>query len=233
MKDQRPFKILLFLLILLVIGSFYFFGGDQYLSLDYIQQKLTELRTYGDKHPLLLAGIFCTVYILITGFSIPGSLVLTLLSGAIFGVGIGTALVVTSGTLGATMAFLMARYLFRDFISQKFKRHYLKINKKLKDDGKSYLLIMRMIPVSPFVVVNNVMGLSSMKIGTYFWITYAGMLPGTFIYVFAGRKISEIESASQILSWPVILSLSLLALFPIITKKLLQVHRRKGDWREA
>lgn len=227
MKDQRFLKCLLLLCIILSITAFYYFGADRFLTLSFVKSRLDDVQALYAHRPLMVVSLFCLIYISLGALSIPGSIVLTLLSGAIFGLGMGTALVMTSGTLGATIAFLMARYLFRDTMSRRFKRQYAAIEEKMKVEGKMYLLIMRMIPISPFVVINNVMGLTSMGVMTFFIITFLGMLPGTFIYIYAGQKISQIESVGEIMSWPILLSLTLIGIFPLIVKKILAVYRRR------
>lgn len=227
MRDQPVFKIVLLVLIILAIAGFYFLGGDKYLSLGYVQTHLQEVRQHFARQPIKIAFIFFAINASLISLSIPGGIVLTLLSGAIFGVGIGTALVVTSATVGATLSFLMSRYILREWISKKFHRTYQKINQKINVEGRSYLLVLRMIPVSPFIVVNNVMGLTSMKLLPYMLITCLGMLPGTLVYVYAGQKISQISEVSQILSLPIILSLSLVGLLPVVAKKLTTLYRKK------
>lgn len=227
MKDHIFLKILLLISIVSAIVLFYVLGADQYFSLPYIKSRLDDVQLMARENFLLVAGVFCLIYISLSALSIPGTLVLTLLAGAIFGVFTGTLLVMACGTIGASIAFLMARYLFRDFMCKKFHKQFVKMDNKVKTEGRTYLLILRMIPVSPFVVINNVMGLTNMKIWTFCYITYLGMLPGTIIYIFAGQKISQIDDVSKILSWPIVLSLSAIGLLPILTKKLVNMHRKK------
>lgn len=168
----------------------------------------------------MIVGLFLGVYIFLTSLSIPGAIVLTLLAGAIFGVGNGTLLVSVASTAGASIAFLMSRYLFRESMMKKFERKLRKINRKLEQNGNLYLFTLRLIPVSPYVVVNILMGLTSVRLWTFIWITFLGMLPGNMIYVFAGRKIADIRSASEILTWPIILSLTLIGILPLVTTKI-------------
>ena len=132
MRDQPFFKILLLLLIICTIAGFYFLGGDKYLNLTYVQSHLQEVRGQFSKDPVWVGLIFFAINASLISFSIPGGIVLTLLSGAIFGVGIGTALIVTSATHGATVAFLMSRYILRGWIEKRFYRTYQKINQKIK-----------------------------------------------------------------------------------------------------
>lgn len=227
MRDHLFLKILLLVFVVSAITTFYVMGADQYLSLPYIKSRLDDVQLLAQHNFFKVAGIFCFIYISLSALSIPGTLVLTLLAGAIFGVFTGTLLVMGSSTIGASIAFLMARYLFRDFMTRKFHKQFINMDRKIRTEGRVYLLILRMIPVSPFVVINNVMGLTNMRLWTFFYVTYLGMLPGTVIYIFAGQKISQIDDVSKILSWPIVISLTLIGLLPILTKKIVNNHRRK------
>lgn len=231
--DQRFLKLGLILLIILIIAAFYFTEGDRYLKLEFLQEKLLELRNHYDQRPLSLIVIFCGTYIFLTSLSIPGSIVLCLLAGAIFGTFLGSLLVVTSSAIGATVAFLISRYLLRDLIRSRFHKQYERVNQHLQQEGVMYLLMLRLVPVSPFVVINNVMGVSSMRLLPYVAITWLGMFPGTMIYVFAGREFSQIQKVEEIISFPVLLALTLLAAFPFVARKIVRNFRRKKQWSEV
>lgn len=213
-------KLILFTLLLVAIGAFYISGASEYLDFHTIQSNLDRIKNYRELHPYRTLAIFMGAYVLITSLSIPGAIVLTLLAGAIFGVLAGTLFVSIASCTGAVIAFIMSRYFFKDFMLKHFRERFEKIDKKFHENGKSYLFTIRLIPVSPFVVVNVVMALTSIKLWTYTWITYLAMLPGTFIYVYAGRKISEIQSPAEILTWPIILILTLLGILPFLFKGL-------------
>lgn len=217
--DQKALKIGLILFFVFMIAGFYILGGDRYLNLNFLQQKLTELRVLYQERPIWLIGVFCGSYIFLTSLSIPGSIVLCLLAGAIFGTLWGTFLVVTSSTMGATLAFLFSRYVLRDFIRTKFRKQYQRVNQHLIEEGGMYLLMMRLVPVSPFVVINNVMGVSSMSLLSYVVITWLGMFPGTMVYVFAGREFSQIQKVEEIISFPIFVALTLLATFPFLVRR--------------
>lgn len=216
--NKNKSKLILFILILIIIGTFYFSGISEYLTFKTIQENLEKIKNYRVLYPYKTLFFFTSAYVLITSLSIPGAIVLTLLAGAIFGVVPGTLIVSLASCIGADVAFIMSRYLFEDFIMNHFRKSFQKMDKKFKENGKTYLFAIRLIPVSPFVVVNFVMALTSIRLWQYTWITYLAMLPGTFIYVYAGRKISEIQSPSEILTWPVVLILTLLGILPLIFK---------------
>lgn len=216
--NNNKSKLFLFALLLLTIGIFYYSGASEYLDFHTIQTNLEKIKDYRELYPYKTLAIFVGAYVLITSLSIPGAIVLTLLAGAIFGVAFGTLVVSIASCMGAVIAFAMSRYIFKDFMLKHFREKFEKIDKKFHENGKTYLFTIRLIPVSPFVVVNVVMALTSIRIWPYTWITYVAMLPGTFIYVYAGRKISEIQSPSEILTWPIILILTLLGIMPFIFK---------------
>lgn len=215
------------MLIVGAITGFYLLGGAQYLKLEYVQGQLDNLRGYLKESPVLVTSAFVGIYLFLTTLSIPGSIILTLLSGAIFGVALGTFWVMFSTTLGACFAFLMSRYLFRDYFRKKFGQQFMKMNHRVKNEGIPYLFTLRMIPVSPYVVINIVMGLTDMKLWNFAWVTCVGMFPGTFLYILAGKKIASIETLSDILSWEIILGLSFLGLVPPVVRSFMKHHSRR------
>jgi uncharacterized membrane protein YdjX (TVP38/TMEM64 family) len=219
-KGVKKTKLLIFVFIISIMILFYASGSQQHLELKNIQENLDQLRTYYNHHPFSTMGIFLGTYVFITSLSIPGAIVLTLLSGAIFGVWNGTLLVSLGSTAGATIAFLMSRYLFRESLMKKFQRKFRKVNHQMQVNGNSYLFTLRLVPVSPYVVINILMGLTSIRTWSFAWITFVAMFPGNLVYVLAGRKISEISTASEILTWQLILILTLLGALPFFLKKI-------------
>lgn len=214
-------------MIVFIISLFYYMGWHHYLDFQYVKLNLDEFRQYYQDHPFKVIGIFTAGYLFLTAFSIPGSIVLTILSGAIFGTFYGVVLVSLSGTVGATVAFLSSRYLLSDYLNKKYHRQFMRINRNLERDGILYLFTLRFIPVSPFVIINLVMGLTSLNLWTYIWTTLLGMIPGNWIYVYAGKKISELNSPADIMTPGFLLSLTLLGLLPLLMKKILKMHRKK------
>lgn len=205
---------------------FYATGTYEQLDLAHIQNNLDKIRAFYHTNPISMILIFMSAYIAITAMSIPGAIVLTLLSGAVFGVWKGTILVSLASTIGATIAFLMSRYLFKESMMNRFRNKMGVINRKLKEGGNHYLFTLRLIPVSPFVVINLMMGLTHVSTWNFIWITFVGMFPGNLVYVYAGRKIAEIRSPSEILTWPIILILTFLGILPLILKKV-PLHVRR------
>lgn len=212
------------MLIVGAIAGFYLLGGSQYLTLEFVQSHLDNLRAELKESPVLVTSAFVGLYLFLTTLSIPGSIILTLLSGAIFGIWLGIFWVMFSSTIGACFAFLMSRYMFRDYFRRKFHKQFTKMNHRVEKEGIPYLFTLRMIPVSPYVVINIVMGLTEMKIWNFAWVTCLGMLPGSFLYVLAGKKIASISKISDILSWEIALGLTFLGLVPPIIRTFMKHH---------
>jgi uncharacterized membrane protein YdjX (TVP38/TMEM64 family) len=226
-RNRLFYKTLMIIFLVLAIGLFYYWGGADILDFSYIKQNLQEIQSQVRANPIRGLSIFVAAFLFLTILAIPGSLVLTILSGAIFGTYSGVLIVTICGTIGGTLSFLISRYLLKDYVNKKFHGQFLTINKNLHKDGAFYLFILRFIPVSPFVVINLVMGLTSLRVWTFFWTTFLGMLPGNIIYVFAGEKISEFDSPADIMSLSFLLSLTILGLLPIIARKMLKIRRKK------
>ena len=178
---------------------------------------------YYKDNPTMVSVSFFAIYIISTALSIPGAALLTLIGGAVFGLVWGMVLISFASTIGATLAFLVSRFLLRETIQQRFADHLHNINKGIEKEGAFYLFTLRLIPVFPFFLVNLVMGLTTIKTTTYYWVSQLGMLAGTLVYVNAGTQLAQLESASGILSLPLIISFTLLGLFPLIAKKIISI----------
>jgi uncharacterized membrane protein YdjX (TVP38/TMEM64 family) len=221
-------KILIIAIIVALAGSFIFFDVGQYLSLEYLQSERSRFIDAYDESPLLVIGIFFAVYVLLTALSIPGATLITLLAGALFGTIVGTIIVSFASTLGATCAFLISRYLLRDTIQNKYSSALEKLNKGFEREGLFYLFALRLIPAVPFFVINLVMGITNIKTVHYFFVSQAGMLAGTIVYVFAGTQLATISSLGDILSVKLLIAFCLLGVFPLIAKKLIGKVRTKA-----
>lgn len=219
-------KLFIVLFVFILVSVFYFTGAHQYLELNSIQRNLALIKEAYRDSPITVLVAFAGLYVFITGLSIPGAIVLTLLSGSVFGPVQGTLLVNLCCTTGASISFLISRYLLRGVVEKKFIRQSNAINRKLVSHGTQYLLTLRMLPASPFVVINLVMGLTKMKLFTFSWMTFVGMLPGNFIFVYAGQRISKMDSPNEILTWPVIVTLTIVGLLPLFVKRILG-HKEK------
>lgn len=225
-------KLLVLLLVAASIGGFLLFGPRHYLSLEFVQSRLDVIQAYREANPLQSLLMYALVYIVVTAASIPGALVLTLVGGAIFGFAVGSLVVVVSATIGATIAFLLARYLFGDMVASRMGQRLSAIRENFGREGALYLFSMRLVPVFPFFAVNLLMGLTPIKTLTYSLVSLIGMAPGTMVFVNAGTQLAKLESVKGLLSPTMIASFTLLGIFPYIAKFLLKVVRRNSDLTE-
>jgi len=211
------------LLLLAVIAAsvaFYFaFDLGQYLSLDYFKTQQAAIESYRVSHPGQAALAFFAIYVAVTGLSLPGAALMTLVGGAIFGLLWGTLIISFASTIGATLAFLAARFLLRDGVQRRFGDRLGAINSGIAKDGPFYLFTLRLVPIFPFFVINLLMGLTGLRTSTFYWVSQLGMLPATLVYVNAGREIGRIESLAGILSPGLLLSFALLGIFPLLARK--------------
>ncbi|MFV2031115.1 MAG: FAD-dependent oxidoreductase [Gammaproteobacteria bacterium] len=214
-------------LVALVILLFIAFDLDQYLTLEYIKAQQNEIEIFYAENRLVALAAYFLIYIIVCGASLPGAAILTLVGGAVFG--FGTALIVVSfaSTIGASVAFLVSRYLFRDLVQARFGGSLTSINDGIEKDGAFYLFALRLVPAFPFFVINLVMGLTSIRLWTFYWVSQVGMFAGTMVYVNAGTQLAQIESASGIFSAEIIFSFVLLAFLPFIGKKIVAVMKNR------
>ena len=224
-------KLLLISLIALMIGAFFYFDLQRYLTLETLKAQQQVIQQFLHESPLLTALVYFLIYIVVTGLSLPGATILTLAGGMVFGLWWGTLLVSFASTLGATVAFLLARYLFQDWVEDRFGQRMEAINAGLKKDGAFYLLSLRLMPVFPFFMINLTMGVTEIPLWTYYWVSQLGMLPATIVYVNAGTQLAEIQQLSDILSPELLASLILVGLFPLIAKGLLNGLKRYRLYR--
>ncbi|MBW8468538.1 MAG: FAD-dependent oxidoreductase, partial [Thiobacillus sp.] len=221
-------KILLLLVVLLGIVAFFAFGLDRYFSLAFLKESQASLAALREQQPLQLALGYFLVYIAVTALSLPGATIVTLAGGAIFGLGWGLLIVSFASSIGATLAFLTARFLLRDSVQARFGQRLADMDKGIQKDGAFYLFTLRLIPVVPFFAINLLMGLTKMKAWTFYWVSQLGMLAGTAVYVNAGTQLGQIDSLQGILSPGLLGSFVLLGLFPLIARKVIEaVQKRK------
>ncbi len=224
---KRQGKIALLLVAAALAVLFIVFDGKQYLSLTFLKSSRQLLQSFYMEHQLLTIAGYMALYILITALSLPGALIMSLGGGALFGLWLGFLLVSFASTIGATLAFLAARFLFKDAIQSRFGEKLIAINKGIEQDGAFYLFTLRLVPIFPFFIINLVMGLTPIRTAVFYLVSQIGMLPGTLVYVNAGTQLGKIESASGILSPGLLLSFALLGVFPLLAKKVVDVVRKK------
>lgn len=219
-------KAVLALVLIGAIAAYFAFDLGQYLSLENFKASQADIVAAKDANPVLYIAGFFLLYVAVTGLSIPGAAIMSLVAGALFGVVLGTLIVSFASTMGATLAFLSSRYLLRDWVQGKFGERLRAVDDGLEKDGAFYLFTLRLIPVFPFFVINLLMGLTRIKTGTFFGVSQIGMLPATIVFVNAGTQISRIESTAGLLSPTLIASFVALALFPWAAKAIVAVVKR-------
>ena len=219
-------RLALLLALAALVAAFFVFDLGRFFSLDWFKAQQAAIDAFYRSHPWQAAAAFLVVYVAVTGLSLPGAALLSLAVGAIFGLLWGTVLVSFASSIGATLAFLAARFLFREAIRRRFGDKLRAIDAGVSKEGPFYLFTLRLVPLFPFVVINLAMALTSIRTATFYWVSQLGMLPGTIVYVNAGTQIAQIESVRGILSPELLLSFAALGVFPLIAKKAV-------DWLRA
>jgi uncharacterized membrane protein YdjX (TVP38/TMEM64 family) len=214
-------KIVFLSLIVAVVIAFFSLGFNEYLNLEGVKKLQLDLASWRTDQPLLLAMVLFASYVLITALSLPGAAVMTLLVGAVFGLGWGLVIASFASSIGATLAFLMTRYVLRDAVERRFGDRLKAINDGVAREGSFYLFSLRLVPVFPFFLINMLMALTPLKLRQFYWVSQLGMLPGTLVFVNAGSQLSDLTSLSGILSPSLLFSFVLLGLFPLMAKKVL------------
>jgi pyruvate/2-oxoglutarate dehydrogenase complex dihydrolipoamide dehydrogenase (E3) component/uncharacterized membrane protein YdjX (TVP38/TMEM64 family) len=226
-------RIALVALIAVLVTAFLGAGGLHYLSLEYLKAQHAAFAHYRDLHPVVASLGFLGAYVAVTALSIPGATALTLAAGALFGIVWGVFLVSFASTLGATLAFVISRYLLRDFITARFSGRVQGIDAGVKREGWMYVLSLRLVPAIPFWLVNLVMGVTSIRLATFWWASQLGMLPATIVYVNVGTRLSGVTSLRGIVSPAVLAGLAALAVLPYGAKRvmsLLRSRRLTAQW---
>ena len=216
-------KFVLVAAVAALVVLYFVFDLGRFFSLDYVKQRQADFEMLYAQHPAAVTGAFFAIYVAVAGLSLPGAAILTLVAGAIFGLLVGTVVVSFASSIGATLAFLVSRYVLRDSVQSKFGARLGDINKGIEKDGAFYLFTLRLVPLIPFFVINLVMGLTRMKTGVFYVASQIGMLAGTIVYVNAGTQLARIDSLRGILSPGLIGSFVLLGVFPLIAKKIVDV----------
>ena len=227
MIKSKYIKLLILGIVVALVGLFWFYDGAQYLTRDfmkYVQPQVDQLYNENRFSVLFLFGLGYTV---VAALSLPGAGIMTVTAGAFFGLVGGTIIVSVSSTLGASLAFLIARSFFQDFVQSRFGDKLILINDGIEREGGFYLFTLRLIPIFPFFIINLVMGLTKMKLKTFFFTSQLGMLAPTIVFVNAGRELAKIDSLGGILSPSLFISFAMIGLLPITAKKSIDLWRKK------
>jgi pyruvate/2-oxoglutarate dehydrogenase complex dihydrolipoamide dehydrogenase (E3) component/uncharacterized membrane protein YdjX (TVP38/TMEM64 family) len=227
-------RLLVLLVLAAAVAAFFALGGQRYLTFEYAKAQQEALRGFYERRPFQTAGLFFLVYVAVTGLSLPGAALMTLVAGALFGLLWGTFVVSFASTAGATLAFLASRFVLRDWVHNRFTPALQRIDEGVRKEGAFYLFTLRLIPVVPFFVINLAMGLTAMRARTFYWVSQLGMLAGTLVYVNAGTQLARISSTRDILSPELLGAFALLGVFPLAAKKTMdgvRARRVYARWR--
>lgn len=226
MKPKHWIRAILAIGLLSFVAIFFRLGLQSYLDLAYIKQQRSALDAFIGENPARASVFYFATYVLVTALSLPGAAILTLLAGAFFGLVWGTVMASFASSLGAVLAFMFSRYVFGEAIQRKFAKQLQEFNHGIEQEGGFYLFSLRLMPIVPFFLVNVLMGLTKIEIRKFYLISQIGMLPGTFVYVNAGRQLNEIESLKGILSPSVIMAFVAIGILPILSKKIIEKFAR-------
>jgi dihydrolipoamide dehydrogenase len=220
-------KIVLLLIATILVGLFFYFDLHQLLTLDGLKGSMNDFDQLREQSPLLVIGGFFLLYVAVTALSLPGAAILTIASGALFGIVEGLIIASFASSIGALLAFLVSRYLLRDTIKQRFPERLAAIDAGIEREGGFYLFTLRLVPIFPFFIINLLMGVTAFKSWTFYWVSQVGMFLGTFVYVNAGTQLAQIDSLANILSFNLIVSFALLGLFPLIAKAIVNMIKKR------
>ncbi|WP_153447031.1 FAD-dependent oxidoreductase [Vibrio algicola] len=226
-------KIVILTSAVVLVIVFFALDLHHVLTLDGIKYRMDDFQHWQQTSPILVASAFFFIYVIVTTLSLPGAAILTLAGGGLFGLATGLLIVSFASSIGATLAFLVSRYLLRESIEKKFSSRLKSINQGIEKDGAFYLFTLRLVPVFPFFLINLLMGLTKIKTLTFYLVSQIGMLAGTIVYVNAGTQLAQLDSLKGILSFNLIISFALLGIFPLIAKSIIssiQKRRVYAKW---
>ena len=222
-------KIVILIAIAILIAAVKVFNLDQYLTLSYLKESLDKFKALYENHRLMVIAGYFIIYVLTTSLSLPGASPLGIAGGALFGFWIATLVVSFASTIGATLACSVSRFLLRDWIQSRFGDRIAKVNEGIEKEGAFYLFTLRLIPAFPFWMINLAMGLTKMSLFKFYWVSQIGMLPGTMVFVNAGKELAKIDSLKGIFSPSLIISFALIGIFPIAVKKLVAFYKKRKE----
>jgi uncharacterized membrane protein YdjX (TVP38/TMEM64 family) len=217
-KQAWHWKLLLLAVFAVLIATFYLSGLHHYFSWTVLKKSRDEWRAVADQNREIAIFLFVFMSIVLMSLSLPVGSILSMAAGAMFDQWLGFGIITLTSTVGATLAFLSSRYLFRDFVRRWFGRWLAMVDRGIHRDGALYLLMLRLSPVVPFFAVNATMGLTNMRTRTFIWVSLIGMIPSCFLYVLVGTQIMRLDKPSDIISWKLIAILMLLAVVPLLTR---------------
>ena len=220
-------RLFLTILVFLTMGLLLYFDVNQYFSLDRIKEERALIENYVAEHPFASGILYFGLYVFLTSLAFPGALVMTVLGGALFGFWVALVLVSFASTIGATLSMLIARFILQDAIQERYRDELKRLNQGIRKEGGMYLFALRLVPIIPFFIINVAMGMTKIKVSTFFIASQLGMLAGTAVYVNAGKQLGQINNLSDVLTLEIGLAFSLLGITPILSKRVLELVREK------
>lgn len=228
MQSGTMKRLFLLAVVASLFAAYFIFDLGQYFSLEFLKESREHFQSLYAEHTWLVIGVYFLIYVTATALALPAATVISLAGGAMFGLLVGTVVVSFASTVGAGLAFIVSRYLLRDWVQSRFGDKLQKINKGIEEDAAFYLFTLRLVPVFPFFMINTLVALTPMRFWTYYWVSQVGMFPATIVYVNAGKELGQIDSLSGLLSPSLIISFTVLGLFPLVVKKTLGWYQ---SWR--
>jgi uncharacterized membrane protein YdjX (TVP38/TMEM64 family) len=224
-------RIALLAAVIVAVGSMAVLFRDEF-SLDRLAGREQELRDLYEEHPVLVLGAALLVYVVVTALSLPGAAAMSVVYGWLFGFWPALVVVSFASTGGASLAFLMSRYLFGQALQDRYEERLKTMNAAIAREGALYLFTLRLIPQVPFFVVNVAMGLTKMRLATFWWVSQLGMLPGTCVFVFAGASVPSLKVIAErgiasVLDWRLAAALALVGITPLLVKRLVDGLQRR------
>ncbi|NJB68163.1 putative membrane protein YdjX (TVP38/TMEM64 family) [Desulfobaculum xiamenense] len=222
-------KVALLIIIAALVAAYFALDLGRFLTLESVKAQQAAFAALYAEHTVGVVAAYFIVYVVLVALSVPGATVMSLLGGGLFGFWMGLVIISFASTIGATLATAVARFILRDWVQGRFGDRLAAVNRGVEREGAFYLFTMRLIPAFPFFAINLAMGLTRMPLSTYYWVSQVGMLPGTMVYVNAGRELAGIESLSGILSPSLVASFAALGLFPLVARRVIVfVRARRG-----
>jgi pyruvate/2-oxoglutarate dehydrogenase complex dihydrolipoamide dehydrogenase (E3) component/uncharacterized membrane protein YdjX (TVP38/TMEM64 family) len=219
-------KIAVLVVLAAVVVAFFALDLKQYFTIEYFQSQRSAIEAYFQAHPLQTALVFFALYVVVTGASLPGATILTLVAGAIFGLLWGTIIVSFASTLGATLSYLSSRYVLHDWVQSRYGEKLKPLNEGVQKEGAFYLFALRLVPAFPFFLINLAMGLTPLRTRTFYWVSQLGMLPGTLVYVYAGTQLGQFRISAGLIG-----AFILLGIFPLVAKKALDAIKARKVYK--
>jgi len=233
MKNKNLKKLILLVVIIGFVAAARVFHLDQYLTVSFLKGSLDRFKAVYADNPAAVLGVYFIVYVLTAALSLPGAAPLGMLGGALFGFWTATLVVSFASTIGATLACSVSRFLLSDWIQNRYGDKIARVNEGIEKEGTFYLFSLRLIPVFPFWMINLVMGLTKMPLSRFYWVSQVAMLPGTMVFVNAGKELAKIDSLKGVFSFSLILSFILIGILPLAVKKAVDLYRARAKQTQA